>query len=222
MQYISEADRSDLIFGCEQKVDYVAASFVSTKENVMELRQLLNQHGGQNIKIIAKIENSSGVENIDSIFKVADGVMIARGDMGVEISFTSLPDIQRMIIEKARICGKLVIVATEMLESMIEHPRPTRAETNDVAIAIYEGTGAIMLSGETAAGRYPVQCVKTMSGIAKEAESHINYFQQMKGINFKISEVSDGLAYATTAAAATAAQSLRSNLLSNMDATRET
>ena len=201
MPFISEQDKADLIFGCQQKVDYVAASFVSTKDNVLEIRELLNDNGGQNISIIAKIENAAGVENIDSIFEVADGVMVARGDMGVEIPYAVLPGIQRMIISKAKLNGKIVIVATEMLESMIHNPRPTRAETNDVATAIYEGASATMLSGETAAGAFPVQCVSTMSKIARGAEEHINYFKELKELNFTITHISDALAFACSNAA---------------------
>ena len=201
MPFISEQDRKDLIFGCQQHVDYVAASFVSTKENVQEMRDILDANGGQDIEIIAKIENAAGVENIDDIFTVANGAMVARGDMGVEIPYAVLPGIQRMIISKAKLIGKIVVVATEMLESMISHPRPTRAETNDVATAIYEGTTATMLSGETAAGKYPIQCVQTMSKIAREAEEHINYFRELRELNFQITQVSDALAFACSNAA---------------------
>jgi pyruvate kinase len=208
MPYISEADKKDLQFGCEQKVDYIAASFVSNRENVLELREFIKNYGGEDIEVISKIENSSGVTKIDEIYDVSDGVMVARGDMGVEISFAELPGIQRMMIEKAKTTGKYVIVATEMLESMIAHPRPTRAETNDVATAIYEGTSVIMLSGETAAGKYPVLCVQTMSDIAKEAECHIDYFQELKDLNFTISRDSEAVCYAASNAASSINASL--------------
>ena len=209
MPYLSEADKKDLQFGCEQKVDYIAASFVSNRENVIELRSFIKHHGGADIEVISKIENSSGVAKIDEIYDVSNGVMVARGDMGVEISFAELPGIQRMMIEKAKVAGKYVIVATEMLESMIEHPRPTRAETNDVATAIYEGASVIMLSGETAAGKYPVLCVQTMSDIAKEAECHIDYFQELKDLNFQISRDSEAVCYA----ASNAANSINASLI---------
>ena len=204
MPYLSEADKKDLIFGCDQHVDYVAASFVSNRENVVELRAFLTHHGGSDIEIIAKIENASGVAKIDEILDVTDGLMVARGDMGVEISYAVLPGIQRILIEKAKDYGKYVIVATEMLESMIHNPRPTRAETNDVATAIYEGASAIMLSGETAAGKYPVQCIKTMSNIAKEAEANIDYFKDMKErINEECNSDSEAICYAAANAAST-------------------
>ena len=166
MPYLSEQDKSDILFGIEQKVDYIAASFVSCADDVRVLKNFLLQNGGENIEIIAKIESGMGIDNIDEIINLADGIMIARGDLGVEIPMEALPSIQKSLIKKARAAGKRVITATEMLESMIYKPRPTRAETSDVANAVYDGTGAVMLSGETAAGNYPVQAVKVMSDIA--------------------------------------------------------
>ena len=203
MPFISEADRSDLLFGVEQKVDFIAASFVSDKMNVVEMRQLINHAGGKNIEIISKIENSHGIDNIDEIYSVCEGVMVARGDMGVEIPFTKLPGIQKAIVAKARVLGKRVIVATEMLESMINNPRPTRAETNDVSTAVRQGASAVMLSGETAAGKYPVQCVDTMSAIALETEKSMDYFQELKNQTFIINDMTSAICHAACNAALT-------------------
>lgn len=175
LPYLSEKDKNDIIFGIENDVDFIAASFVRTADDVLQVRQILDQNGGEDIQIIAKIENSEGVNNIDAIINVSDGIMVARGDMGVEISFEDLPAIQKLLIEKCYKAGKKVITATQMLDSMIRNPRPTRAETTDVANAIYDGTSAIMLSGETAIGKYPVESVITMSKIAEKTESSINY-----------------------------------------------
>lgn len=172
---VSERDREDLIFGIEQGVDFVAASFIRTDEDVLEIRKVLEEHGGQNIEIIAKIENQEGVDNIDAILRVADGVMVARGDLGVEIAVEDIPLVQKMLIQKANRAGKNVITATQMLDSMIRNPRPTRAEVTDVANAIIDGTGAIMLSGETAAGKYPVESVRTMVNIALRIEQSLDY-----------------------------------------------
>ena len=173
--YLSEKDRSDILFGIEQDVDYIAASFTRTAEDIKELRQLLADGGGEDIKIIAKIENNQGVANIDAIIEVVDGIMIARGDMGVEIPEEDVPVIQKEIIRKVFEAGKIVITATQMLDSMMKNPRPTRAETTDVANAVYDGTSALMLSGETASGLYPLQSLKTMSKIAERAEKAIDY-----------------------------------------------
>ncbi len=186
--YISDRDRKDILFGIEMDVDYIAASFVRTDEDVRKLRKLLNVNGGEKIKIIAKIENQSGVENLDKIIEIADGVMVARGDMGVEIPFRELPSIQKSIIEKCYKKGKLVVTATQMLESMTEHPRPTRAEVSDVANAIYDGTTCIMLSGETAAGKYPVEAVKAMAAIAEYTENQIDNKERFFSKQLKLSE----------------------------------
>ena len=175
MPYISEKDRNDLIFGVEQGFDFVAASFVRCADDIVQLRNLLSEHGDNDMKILAKIENRQGVDNIDEILAVSDGVMVARGDMGVEIPMEEVPVIQKKMIKKAIKKGKIVITATQMLDSMIKNPRPTRAETTDVANAIYDGTSAIMLSGESAAGSYPIEAVKTMSRIAERAEQDICY-----------------------------------------------
>ena len=175
MPYLSEVDQSDILFGIEQDVDFIAASFVRSAKDVLEIRELLNANGGNNINIISKIENSEGVNHIDDIIYVSDGIMVARGDMGVEIPCEEVPVIQKMIINKVYMAGKQVITATQMLDSMIKNPRPTRAETTDVANAIYDGTSGIMLSGETAAGLYPVESVKTMSLIAERTEMDIDY-----------------------------------------------
>ncbi len=175
MPFISERDRADILFGIKQNVDYIAASFSRSAEDVMQIRRLLDENGGESILIIAKIENSEGVENIDEILDVSDGVMVARGDMGVEIPLEDVPILQKMIIKKALIKGKHTITATQMLDSMTKNPRPTRAEATDVANAIYDGTSAIMLSAETAAGNYPLEAVETMARIAVRTEESINY-----------------------------------------------
>lgn len=175
MPYVSDRDRSDFVFACETGFDYIAASFVRSDEDILEVRRILDAHGGKSIRIIAKIESQDGVDNIDDIIRVSDGIMVARGDMGVEIDFDELPRIQKMIIKKGYNAGKQVITATQMLDSMMKNPRPTRAETTDVANAIYDGTSAIMLSGETAAGSYPVEAVQTMVKIARATEANIDY-----------------------------------------------
>ena len=169
-QYLSKQDQEDILFGIENDVDFVAASFVSTRQDAQELRDFLDRNGGKSIDIIAKIENRAGVDNVDEICQIVDGIMVARGDLGVEIPFVEVPAIQKMLIEKCRLLGKRVITATEMLESMISNPRPTRAEISDVANAVYDGSSAIMLSGETAAGRDPALVVRVMSKIARQAE----------------------------------------------------
>ncbi len=199
--YISEQDRSDILFGIENDVDFVAASFVSCREDVAALRELLDQNGGRDIDIIAKIENRKGVENVESICEVADGIMVARGDLGVEIPFMEVPAVQKYLISRCRLLGKRVITATEMLESMIHNPRPTRAEISDVANAVYDGSSAIMLSGETAAGKYPVQAVKTMAETAAYTESHIDYADWFHNTRFKIRNNLDAISHATCAMA---------------------
>ena len=175
MPFISEKDREDILFGIEEGFDFIAASFTRTAADVNEIRKILNENGGRDLNIIAKIENQQGVDNIDSIIEAADGIMIARGDMGVEIPLEDVPVIQKEIINKVYTAGKQVITATQMLDSMIKNPRPTRAETTDVANAIYQGTSAIMLSGETAAGKYPVEALRTMVKIAIRTESDVPY-----------------------------------------------
>lgn len=175
LPYMSEKDREDILFGIDQDVDIIAASFVRTKDDVLEIRRLLAQNGGEGISIIAKIENDEGVKHIDEIIEVSDGIMIARGDMGVEIPMEEVPIIQKMIIKKVYAAGKQVITATQMLDSMMKNPRPTRAEVTDVANAIYDGTSAIMLSGETAAGAYPVESLQAMARIAERTEADIDY-----------------------------------------------
>ena len=173
--YLSEQDKADIIFGIGQGVDFVAASFVSTKQDVLDIRHLLDENGGSDIEIIAKIENQAGVDNVEEICEVCSGVMIARGDLGVEIPFVEVPAVQKKLTKVCRMLGKRVITATEMLESMIQNPRPTRAEISDVANAVYDGTSCIMLSGESAAGKYPVEAVRTMAQIAEYTEGHTDY-----------------------------------------------
>ena len=195
MPYLSQKDREDIIFGIQNGFDFIAASFVRTAQDVYDIRNLLNEYDS-NIRIIAKIENREGVNNIDSILAAADAVMVARGDLGVEIDFTELPGIQKNIIERSFSFGKPIVTATQMLDSMIVNPRPTRAEISDVANAIYDGTSAIMLSGETAAGAYPVDALKTMSAIAErtEQENHARFVPLAENTG-KIS-VSDATAHA--------------------------
>lgn len=182
MPYISDTDRRDILFGVELGVNYIAASFARTKDDILAIRQILKEKKSK-IKIIAKIENMQGIKNIDGILEVSDGIMVARGDMGVEIPMEDVPILQKSLIKKAVALGKHVITATQMLDSMIKNPRPTRAEATDVANAIYDGTTAIMLSGETAAGLYPVEAVKTMSKIAERAEVDVDYQSRMKKVN---------------------------------------
>lgn len=179
MPYISEVDRSDIMFGCDMGFDFIAASFVRCKEDILEVRKILDEHNSH-MKIIAKIENMQGIENLEDILTVSDGIMVARGDMGVEIPMEEVPVVQKRMIKMAEAQGKHVVTATQMLDSMIKNPRPTRAEVADVANAIYDGTTAIMLSGESAAGLYPVEAVKTMSQIAERAEQDIDYNSRMK------------------------------------------
>ena len=177
MPYLNDVDKSDLLFGIEHNVEYIAASFVRCADDLKKLRKFLKDNGGQDIKVISKIENGQGINNFDEILELSDGIMVARGDMGVEINFEKIPAIQKMMIEKCNREGKIVVTATQMLESMTENPRPTRAEVSDVANAIYDGTTVIMLSGESAAGRHPVEAVRTMANIAVNAENTINYYE---------------------------------------------
>lgn len=196
-KYLSEQDKADIKFGVENGIDYIACSFVSSKQDLLDVHAYLGELGADNIELIAKIENQSGVDNIDEICTVCDGIMVARGDMGVEIPFEQLPTIQKKLITKCRLLGKRVITATEMLESMITNPRPTRAEISDIANAVYDGTSAIMLSGETAAGKYPIQAVATMAKIAQTTESGINYKKRFHNAEFQIKNMVDAISHST-------------------------
>ena len=195
--YLSEQDKRDILFGIQNDVDFVAASFVSNKSDVKVLRDFLNENGGADIDIIAKIENRAGVDNIDEICEIADGVMVARGDLGVEIPFVEVPSIQKYLIKKCRLLGKRVITATEMLESMIYNPRPTRAEISDVANAVYDGSSAIMLSGESAAGKYPVDAVRNMAEIAEYTEKNIDYVNRFNTTDYVIKSNIDAVSHST-------------------------
>ena len=197
--YLSQQDKADILFGIENDVDYIAASFVSTKEDVLSIRKLLNENGGNEIDIIAKIENQAGVDNIEEICEGCEGIMIARGDLGVEIPFVKVPSIQKLLISKCRMLGKRVITATEMLESMIQNPRPTRAEISDVANAVYDGTSSVMLSGESAAGKYPVEAVSNMAKICEYTEEHIDYKKRFLNAEFRIKNTLDAISHATCA-----------------------
>ena len=193
--YLSDHDKEDLLFGIEQDVDYIACSFVSRVQDILDVKNFLRENGGENISIIAKIENRSGIDNIEEICSECDGIMIGRGDMGVEIPFEELPAIQKQLITKCRLLGKRVITATEMLESMIHNPRPTRAEISDVANAVFDGTSAVMLSGETAAGKYPILTVRTMSRIAEQAEQHLEYKKRFMTTEFRIRNEMDAISH---------------------------
>lgn len=209
MPYMSQRDKEDILFGIENGYDFIAASFVRTAQDIYDIRQVLNEHNSR-IRIIAKIENQEGVDNIDAILAAADAVMVARGDLGVEIDFTEIPSIQKNIIHRSFTFGKPVITATQMLDSMMENPRPTRAEITDVANAIYDGTSAIMLSGETAAGKYPDEAVRTMSAIAERTESDHNYLASFRnGLNGSNLSISD----ATAHAACTTAMDINANAI---------
>ena len=196
-KYLSDQDKADIAFGVQNGVDFIACSFVSCKQDLLDVRAYLDELKVTDVELIAKIENQSGVDNIEEICQHCDGIMVARGDMGVEIAFEKLPTIQKQLITKCRMMGKRVITATEMLESMIHNPRPTRAEISDVANAVYDGTSAIMLSGETAAGKYPVQAVKTMAKIAKTAEESINYRKRFYNVEFEIRNHVDAISHST-------------------------
>ena len=182
--YLSEQDKSDILFGIEHGVDFIAASFVSSKQDVLDIQKLLDENGGSDIEIIAKIENRSGVDNVTEICSACGGIMIARGDLGVEIPYVEVPAVQKKLTRMCRLLGKRVITATEMLESMIQNPRPTRAEISDVANAVYDGTSCVMLSGESAAGKYPVEAVKAMASIAEYTEKHTDYKQRFRSTEF--------------------------------------
>ena len=195
--YLSEQDKDDLLFGIRNGIDFVAASFVSRRQDVLDVRNFLDANGGQDIEIIAKIENQTGIDNVEEICEVCSGIMIGRGDLGVEVPFAELPAIQKYLITKCRLLGKRVITATEMLESMIHNPRPTRAEISDVANAVYDGTSAVMLSGESAAGKYPVKTVQTMVEIVEETENHIDYETLFRKEEFQIKNMVDAISHAT-------------------------
>ena len=182
--YLSEQDKADILFGIEHGVDFIAASFVSSKQDVLDIQKLLDENGGSDIEIIAKIENRSGVDNVTQICSACGGIMIARGDLGVEIPYVEVPAVQKKLTRMCRLLGKRVITATEMLESMIQNPRPTRAEISDVANAVYDGTSCVMLSGESAAGKYPVEAVKAMASIAEYTEKHTDYKQRFRSTEF--------------------------------------
>ncbi len=195
LNYLSEQDKKDLLFGIEHQVDFVACSFVSKAQDILDVRNFLHENGSDDIDLIAKIENRAGVNNLQEILDVSDGIMIGRGDMGVEIPYEELPDIQKTIINACRIAGKRCITATEMLESMIKNPRPTRAEISDVANAVYDGSSSVMLSGETAAGAYPVQAVAAMAKIAMQAETKNEFIQAVHDEKFLIRGLSDALSH---------------------------
>ena len=194
---ITEKDRSDIEFGIEQGIDFIAASFVRKVSDVLAIREILEENNATDIKIISKIENQEGVDNLDEIIAISDGIMVARGDLGVEIPTEEIPVVQKLMIKKCNEAGKPVITATQMLDSMMRNPRPTRAEVTDVANAIYDGTDAIMLSGETAAGKYPVEAVKTMAQIAKRTEETINYNKALRNKISSSANVTDAISYAT-------------------------
>ena len=201
LPFVSQKDYDDIIFGIKTGFDFIAASFTRTADDILQIRKILDDNDCHTIKIIAKIENGQGVENIDDILRVSDGVMVARGDMGVEIPIQDVPIIQKMMIKKAYLAGKHVITATQMLDSMMRNPRPTRAEVADVANAIYDGTSAIMLSGETAAGKYPVESVRTMASIAERIEEDINYksayFTNDENVSASLSDITNAISHAT-------------------------
>ncbi len=196
-KFLSEQDKSDIMFGVENGVDYIACSFVSVRQDLIDVRNFLTENGVNDIELIAKIENQSGIDNIEEICRECEGIMIGRGDMGVEIPFERLPAVQKKLITKCRLLGKRVITATEMLESMIYNPRPTRAEISDVANAVYDGTSAVMLSGETAAGKYPAETVRTMAKIAEATEQNIDYERVFNSSAFKIKSTVDAISHAT-------------------------
>ena len=200
-EFLSEQDKEDLLFGIKNEVDFVAASFVSKKQDIADMRSFFDKNGGKEIDIIAKIENRAGVENIEEICEIADGIMIARGDLGVEIPAMEVPAVQKYLISKCRLLGKRVITATEMLESMIHNPRPTRAELSDVANAVYDGTSAVMLSGETASGKYPVAAVKNMVETVAFTEKSIHYDKHFKTTEFTIKDNLDAVSHSACAMA---------------------
>lgn len=194
--FLSEQDKEDILFGIEQDVDFIACSFVSRAQDLKDVRQFLEEHGNPNVELIAKIENQPGIDNIEEIVELCSGIMIGRGDMGVEIPPEKLPGVQKKLITKCRLLGKRVITATEMLESMITSPRPTRAEVSDVANAVFDGTSAVMLSGETAAGKYPEQAVRMMASIALAAEEEIHYNKRFYNYQFEMKNNVDCISHA--------------------------
>ncbi len=194
--FLSEQDKKDIVFGIKNDIDYIAASFVSRKQDLLDIKELLKANGGENIGLVAKIENRSGIDNINDICEECEAVMIARGDLGVEVPFKELPALQKKLTTVCRLLGKRIITATEMLESMIHNPRPTRAEISDVANAVYDGTSVVMLSGETAAGKYPVKTVETMASICEETEKNIDYYHHFHETDFKITSNIDAISYA--------------------------
>jgi len=194
--YLSQQDKDDILFGIEREVDFIACSFVSRKEDLEEVRAFLKDHGSPDVELIAKIENQPGIDNIEEICQLCSGIMIGRGDMGVEIAPEKLPAVQKHLITKCRLLGKRVITATEMLESMISSPRPTRAEVSDVANAVYDGTSAVMLSGETAAGKFPEQAVKMMASIALATEASIHYDNRFHRNQFEMKNNVDSISHA--------------------------
>lgn len=195
--YLSEQDKKDILFGIKNDVAFIACSFVSQKQDLLDVKKFLEENNGTDIDLIAKIENQAGIDNIEEICEACDGIMIGRGDMGVEIPFEELPAIQKKLITKCRMLGKRVITATEMLESMITNVRPTRAEISDVANAVYDGTSAVMLSGETAAGKYPVKAIEVMAKIAEKTEQNIHYDKRFRNFNFQIQNTVDAISHAT-------------------------
>ena len=202
LPFMNDADRNDILFAIKNDFDFIAASFARSADDIKDMRDFIESNGGDFIKIISKIENHDGVRNIDEIIRVSDGIMVARGDMGVEIPFEEIPHLQKLIIKKTISAGKPVITATQMLESMIKNPRPTRAEITDVANAIYDGTSAIMLSGETSIGDFPALTVETMAKIASTTEMDINYIKRFESTQINISKnVTDAISYATCSAA---------------------
>lgn len=202
MPFISEKDRNDIIFATEHGYDFIAASFTRTADDIREIKAILKEKNAEHIKIIAKIENAQGVNNLDEIIEEADGIMVARGDLGVEVPTEEVPIMQKIMIKKVYDAGKIVITATQMLDSMIKNPRPTRAEATDVANAIYDGTSAIMLSGETANGKYPVEAVEMMDRIARRTESSIDYKQRLRARKFEVApDVTNAISHATVTTA---------------------
>ena len=199
--YLSEQDKADILLGLQNDIDYIACSFVSRAQDILDIKDFIAEHTDKRIGVIAKIENQAGIDNIEEICDVCDGVMVARGDLGVEVPFERLPAIQKALISTCRVKGKLSVTATEMLESMISSIRPTRAEISDVANAVYDGTGAVMLSGETAAGKHPVEAVATMAKIVEETENSIHYDRRFWSAEFPFANTVDAISHATCAMA---------------------